>query len=72
MTCSVRGCQAYLTANYTSKETTDQEESLIDKSTVPPFFSHILENGRVHPVQGGLRLMEARKRMRSKLAENVL
>ena len=71
-TCSVRGCKAYLKANYTSKETTDQEEPLIDKSTVLLFSSHILENGRVHPVQAGLRLVEeARRRMRTRVAENV-
>ena len=71
-TCSVQRCKAYLKADYTSKEAVDQEEPLIDQSTVPPFSSHILENGRVHPVQAGLRLVEeARRRMRSKVVENV-
>ena len=62
----------WMQANYTSKETTDQEKPIIDKSTVPLFSSHILEIGSVHPVQAGLRLVEeARRRMRSKVAENV-
>ena len=35
-------------------------------------MSHVLERGEVHPVQSDLRLMEeARRRMRSKVVENV-
>ena len=59
-------------AKYTSKKTRDEEEPMLDRSSVPLLSSHILENGRVHPVQAGLRLVEeARRRMRSKVAENV-
>ena len=59
-------------AKYTSKKTRDEEEPMLDRSTVPLLCSHILENGRVHPVQPGLRLVEeARRRMRIRVAENV-
>ena len=45
---------------------------MIDKSSLPLFYSHMMEDGRVHPVQAGLRLVEeARRRMRRKVAENV-
>ena len=60
-----------LKANYTSKETRDQEEPFIDKSTVPLFSSHTLENGRVHPIQAGVRLVEeARRRMKDRVGQN--
>ena len=68
--CSVRGCKAILRAEYTSYETRNLEEPSVQGAT-PAFSSHVMENGRVHPVQAGLRMVEeARRRMRNMVTEN--
>ena len=68
--CSVRGCKAVLRAEYTSYEARNLEEPSVQGAT-PEFSSHLMENGRVHPVQAGLRMAEeARRRMRNVVAEN--
>ena len=67
--CSVQGCKAVLRADYTSNKTRDLEEPSLHDA--PTFSSHVLENGRIHPVQAGLRMVEeARRRMKNMVAEN--
>ena len=67
--CSVRGCKAVLRADYTSNKTRDLEEPSLDHALT--FSSHVLDNGRFHPVEAGLRMVEeARRRMKNMVVEN--
>ena len=52
--CSVRGCRAGVKADYTSKETANEEEPKVYLPSLPTHSCHVMEDGRQHPVQAGI------------------
>ena len=42
-------------ASYTSKETANQEQPLVDLATVPSVEAHRMPDGNIHPVQVEIR-----------------
>ena len=69
--CSVQGCRAMVKADYRSKETSNEKEPKVYLPSLPTNSCHVLEDGTVHPIQAGLRLVEeARRRMKERVREN--
>ena len=52
--CSVQGCRAVVKADYTSKQTADKEEPKVFLPSLLTNSCHVLEDGRLHPIQAGI------------------